>query len=159
MIHSLEKSCMRIRLQTFQIDALISPSDWLLEPSWNRFVVGEFERSTIGKYFWKVSGRVGFTDFTLNLRINRIIGWRIFRPVVSSSVVLSQHLSLGMICVHRAQHDDHGAPPSSFAIRFKPRARTTTRSPPRYRSTKHLYFLLKTLTLQTVSRDNFDRDY
>ena len=67
--------------------------------------------------------------------------------------------SLSMICVRRAQHDDHGAPPSSFAIRFKPRARTTTRSPPRYRSTKHLYFLLKTLTLQTVSRDNFDRDY
>jgi len=67
--------------------------------------------------------------------------------------------SLSMICVRRAQHDDHGAPPSSFAIRFKPRARTTTRSPPRYRSTKHLYFLLKTLTLQTVSRDSFDRDY
>jgi len=103
---------MRARLQTFQIDALISPSDWLLEPSWNRFVVivGELERSTIGKDFWKVSGRVGFSDFTLNLRINRIIGWRIFRPVVSSSVVLSQHLSRHDLCPSRSAWWSWSAP-------------------------------------------------
>ena len=159
--HDLKKDSIILSLEPRRLfDAVTSPSDWLFKSTLNcvEDMVIEFERTSIEKCFWKNFRKSGIFRFHIEFKDksdNRL------KNFSSRCFFLCCPLpaSLSMICVRRAQHDDHGAPPSSFAIRFKPRARTTTRSPPRYRSTKHLYFLLKTLTLQTVSRDNFDRDY
>ena len=72
------------------------PGTLTLWTSWKAFLPCDmFNLTNLNSkmIFQECPVRWGFSDFTLYLRINRIIGWRIFGPVVSSSVVLSQHLS------------------------------------------------------------------
>ena len=90
-----------------QIRYLLSPS-WKASFSYARFILANLNPKMI---FQECPGRSRFTDFTLYLRINRIIGWRIcssrcFFLCLSSSLSMRSSVSvaLSMMIMERPHH-------------------------------------------------------